>query len=386
MQYRTFGKTGEKVSVLGFGCMRLPILGNDHTKINEPEAVKMIRYAIDHGVNFIDTAYPYHSNDFSKGGMSEPLVARALADGYRKKVKIQTKLPSWLINSPQDFDKYLNEQLQRLNTAQIDFYILHALNRKTWDNLKKHGAIEFLERAKKDGRIKHAGFSFHDTKEVFMEIVDANDWDFCLIQYNYLDEDFQQGKEGLDRAIQKGMGIAIMEPLKGGNLVKELPAEAEEIFKSSKVKHTKAEWAFKWLWNNPGIHVVLSGMSLMDHVKENVQTACKSAPNSLSADELARFAGVQEAFRKTRKVNCTKCRYCMPCPFGVDIPKNFQHYNDSFLFGSKGAKDKLKRAYSFLISENESAKKCTGCGLCETHCPQKIKIREKMAEIVTLVG
>ena len=266
MLYRKLGKTNEKVSALGFGCMRLPIIDGDVTKIDEEKAIEMIHHAIDEGVNYIDTAYPYHGTGMASGGESEPFVGRALKDGYREKVNLATKLPSWLIKTREDMDKYLNEQLERLQTDKIDFYLVHALTKGGWENLKKLGIDEFLNSAIKDGRIRYAGFSFHDDLDVFKEIVDYYDWSFCQIQYNYLDENFQAGTEGLKYAADKGLGVVIMEPLRGGKLVRDLPEAVTNAFEKAEIKRSPAEWALRWVWNHPEVSVVLSGMNVMDHI------------------------------------------------------------------------------------------------------------------------
>ena len=274
MLYRKFGKTNEMVSALGFGCMRLPILpGGDQSKIDYDKATKLVRFAIDEGVNYIDTAYPYHGTGMGGGGASELFVAKALKDGYREKVKLATKLPSWLIKTREDMDKYLNEQLQRLETDSIDFYLIHALNADTWAVLKNLGISEFLDSAIKDGRIKYAGFSFHDKLPLFKEIVDYYDWSFCQIQYNYLDENFQAGTEGLKYASKKGLGVTIMEPLRGGKLAANLPKEALDVFDKAEIKRTPVDWALSWVWNHPEVSVVLSGMNEMNQIVENIKTA-----------------------------------------------------------------------------------------------------------------
>ena len=383
MLYRTLGKTNEKVSALGFGCMRLPIIDGDTTKIDEEKATKMIRHAIDEGVNYVDTAYPYHGTGMGNGGESEPFVGRALKDGYREKVKLATKLPSWLIKTREDMDKYLNEQLERLQTDHIDFYLVHALGVGTWANLKRLGIDEFLDSAIKDGRIKHAGFSFHDKLEVFKEIVDYYDWSFCQIQYNYLDEEFQAGTEGLHYAANKGLGIVIMEPLRGGKIVKNLPEAVMNTFDKAEIKRSPAEWALRWVWNHPEVSVVLSGMNIMDNVTENIKTASVAAPNSLTEKELEIMDNVKSVFKERIKVNCTACEYCMPCPFGVNIPKNFAVYNEYSLFVTPATEKELKARYN-SVGDKERADKCVECGKCESHCPQVIKIREELKNVTAL--
>ena len=328
MLYRKFGKTNEMVSILGFGCMRLPLIGEgDPSKIDEDKAVKLIRHAIDEGVNYIDTAYPYHGTGMDKGGASEPLVGKALADGYRKRVKLATKLPSWLIKTRADMDKYLNEQLERLNTDTIDFYLVHAINKTTWITLKEAGIVEFLDQAIKDGRIKYAGFSFHDKLDVFKEVVDYYDWSFCQIQYNYLDENFQAGTEGLMYAANRGLGVTIMEPLRGGKLAN-VPNDIKDIFDQASVERTPAQWGLRWVWNHPEVSVVLSGMNETKQISENIESASIAKENSLNANDLETIQKVKEIFTKKMKINCTACEYCMPCPQGVDIPKNFSCLKD----------------------------------------------------------
>ena len=383
MLYRTLGKTNENVSALGFGCMRLPIIDGDTTKIDEEKAIKMIRHAIDEGVNYVDTAYPYHGTGMGNGGESEPFVGRALKDGYREKVKLATKLPSWLIKTREDMDKYLNEQLERLQTDHIDFYLVHALGAGTWANLKRLGIDEFLDSAIKDGRIKYAGFSFHDKLEVFKEIVDYYDWSFCQIQYNYLDEEFQAGTEGLHYAANKGLGVVIMEPLRGGKIVKNLPEAVMNTFDKAEIKRSPAEWALRWVWNHPEVSVVLSGMNIMDNVTENIKTASVAAPNSLTEKELEIMDNVKGVFKERIKVNCTACEYCMPCPFGVNIPKNFAVYNEYSLFVTPATEKELKARYN-SVGDKERADKCVECGKCESHCPQVIKIREELKNVTAL--
>lgn len=380
MLYRKFGKTNEMVSVLGFGCMRLPLIGDDPTNIDEDKAIKMVRYAIDNGVNYVDTAYPYHGTGFMQGGASEPFVAKALKDGYRERVKLATKLPSWLIKTRADMDKYLNEQLKRLETDSIDFYLVHTLNKDVWPVLKEAGIGEFLDQAIKDGRIKYAGFSYHDESKLFKEIVDYYDWTFCQIQYNYLDEDYQAGKSGLEYAAQKGLAVVIMEPLRGGNIIR-LPEAAQAIFDQAEVKRTPVEWALRWVWNHSEVSVVLSGMSAMEQVVENVQIAQSAEANSLTSRELAMIDEVKQLFKSRIKVNCTACSYCMPCPAGINIPTCFAAYNDHWVFD---ATPEAKSRYGILSKIYSPASKCVECGQCESHCPQSIAIREELKKVTEL--
>lgn len=377
MLYRKLGKTEEDVSILGFGAMRLPIVDHNYSMIDESLAIPMLRAAIDKGMTYVDTAYPYH------GGNSEAFVGRALKDGYREKVKLATKLPSWLVKNREDMDRLLNEQLQRLDTEYIDFYLVHALNQGFWDNLQQHGIFEFLESAKAAGKIKHIGFSFHDKLDLFKEIVDAYDWEFCQIQYNYIDGNYQAGKEGLDYASERGLGIIIMEPLRGGNLVKNIPDEITALFNSAETKRTPAEWALRWLWNQESVHLVLSGMSTMEQVEENLDIASVAEIDSLTPAELDIMDQAQAMFNARIKVNCTGCEYCMPCPFGVNIPYNFSLYNEYHLFDAVSIKESKIKEFSEM-EEGERAINCTECGACESHCPQSIAIRAKLKEVVKL--
>lgn len=380
MLYRKFGNTGEEVSILGFGCMRLPVIDGDNTIIDYEKAVEMLRYAIDNGVNYIDTAYPYHGPGEGKAGESEPFVARALKDGYRERVKIATKLPSWLVRRREDMDRFLNEQLERLQTDHIDFYLMHALNKKIWANLKENGVGEFLDAAIADGRIRHAGFSFHDDIDTFKEIVDYYDWSFCQIQYNYLDEKNQAGTEGLEYAAGKGLGVTIMEPLRGGNLARKIPKEVYFAFGDAPVKRTPVQWAFRWLWNHPEVSVVLSGMSEIEQVVDNIKTASKGVADSLLQEELEVMERVKSVFAEKMKVGCTACRYCMPCPFGVDIPRIFEIYNNAFLFDDV---DMAAMMYSVALSKESKASNCRECGRCERHCPQEIPIISELKKVRT---
>lgn len=381
MLYREFGKTKEKVSALGFGCMRLPLKGENPLDIDEKTAINMLRTAIDHGVNYIDTAYPYHGLSMDQGGSSEPFLAKALEDGYREKVKIATKLPSWAVETREDMDKFLNEQLKRLNTDCIDFYHVHGINQTNWKNLKELGFESFLDEAIADGKIKHAGFSFHDRLELFKEVVDHYDWSFCLIQLNYLDDEYQAGVEGMEYASARGLGVAVMEPLRGGNLATNIPLEVQELFNDAETKRSPAEWALMWVWNHPEVSVVLSGMNTMEQVEENLKIAQKSHPNMMTDDELNITTQAKSIYEEKVKIKCTNCGYCLPCPTGVNIPENFAKYNDYFLFGSSEMMDLYKFNYQAFIPEHEHATVCRECGICEEHCPQGIEIIQELKKV-----
>ncbi|MDD3147017.1 MAG: aldo/keto reductase [Candidatus Riflebacteria bacterium] len=379
---REIGKTGVKVSQLGFGCMRLPVIDGVAHQINEFEATRMLRHAIDSGVTYIDTAFPYHGYGFDRGGESEPLVGRALRDGYRQKVQLATKLPSWLIKSRADMDKYLNEQLQRLETDHIDFYLVHAINKGFWQNLISHDLFGFLDSAIADGRIRYAGFSFHDDLQLFKTVVDAYQWSFCQIQYNYIDENYQAGRAGLEYAAGRGMGVIIMEPLRGGALAQSLPESVCQAFAGSGFDRSPAEWAFRWLYDDPRISVVLSGMSTMEQVIENLRVAREATALSMSDKEKDLMRQVQAIFSSRVKVPCTTCGYCMPCPAGVDIPKNFSMYNSFYLLDGK-FRDSVRFQYNAQVPESARPDHCVKCGRCETHCPQQIKIMSELENVAT---
>ncbi len=366
MQYREFGRTGEKLSILGFGAMRLPVIDDDQSKIDTDKAVEMVRYAIDNGVNYLDTAYPYH------GGKSEAFCAEVMKDGYREKVNIATKSPVWEIKTPEDFDIKLNEQLNNLQVEQIDFYLLHALSQDLWDNAVKNEYKTFLDSAKKSGKIKYAGFSFHSGLNTFKEIVDSYDWDFCQIQLNYIDENYQAGLAGLKYAHEKGLGVIIMEPLRGGMLAKaEQPREVEALWNSSGIKRTPAEWALKYLWNFEEVGLVLSGMNAMEQVTENIKTASESLPHSLTGREIEIIKKVKDYYKSKMLVDCTKCKYCMPCPTGVNIPENLWAYNHASLFNDTKRTDHIINTW---LKKEERASGCVQCGQCEEKCPQNIEI------------
>ena len=378
MRYRTMPKNGDELSVLGFGCMRLPLLeGGD---IHVDKAIEQIRYAIDSGVNYLDTAWPYH------GGASESILGRALQDGYREKVKIATKLPTWLINSREDMDSYLEKQLVKLQTDRIDYYLLHALNGLTWDKLDQLGVAEFLDTAIKDGRIINAGFSFHGTLDDFKRIVDGYPWVFCQIQYNYLDQQYQAGTEGLNYAAERNLGIIVMEPLRGGNLgLPEPPPAIGTIWDQAETRRTPVEWALRWIWNHPEVGVVLSGMNEDAHIDENLRIADQGLPGSLTQQECELVEQAAATYKELMKVDCTGCGYCLPCPEGVMIPAIFEVYNKMHLFGNK---EEAKFIYAIrmcgVISGNKQgfASECVECGECLEKCPQSIPIPDILADVV----
>jgi predicted aldo/keto reductase-like oxidoreductase len=376
VKYRKFGKLDWKVSALGFGAMRLPIVGNDASKIVESEAIRMMRYAFDHGVNYVDTAYVYH------GGNSEGVVGKALQDGYRQKVKLATKMPTWLIKSQQDMDKFLDEQLTRLKTDYVDFYLLHGVGAERWPKLVDLKVLEWLERKKDEGKIRHLCFSFHDEYPVFKKIIDScDDWSMCQIHYNYVDSHYQAGVKGLKYAASKGIAVVIMEPIGGGMLGANPPQEIQTIWGRAEVKRTPAEWALQWVWNQPEVGVVLSGMSTMEHVKENVRGAGRSGPGTLTEKELRLIRLVARKFKQYGFIGCTGCRYCQPCPQGVNIPKIISLFNEYFM---KDRNDEIKKKYWEHITPESQAKRCARCGKCEELCPQKLPVRDVLQRAALL--
>jgi len=377
MQYRKFGKLSDwKPSALGFGCMRFPTLGNYET-IDEPEAIRMLRHGIDSGINYVDTAYGYH------GGHSETVVGRALKDGYREKVRLATKLPSWHVETAADFDRLLNEQLSRLQTERIDFYLLHSLSSDSWHKIRDLGVLKWAEGVQKAGKIGHLGFSFHDKLGVFKEIVDAYDrWTFCQIQYNYMNEKDQAGTEGLQYAAGKGLAVVIMEPLLGGSLVSP-PPQVQAIWEEGPLKRSGAEWALQWLWSKPEVSVVLSGMSAMQQVVENVESAGRSRLGLLTPQELELVGQARDTYAKIKPIPCTGCEYCMPCPQGVNIPRNFAIYNSGYTYNTP---DSSREEYNQSMAETERASLCIQCRQCETKCPQHIEISDWMPKVDEVLG
>lgn len=370
-------RNGDELSVLGFGCMRLAVKADG--SIDEERATRQVRDAIDHGVNYVDTAWPYH------GGESEPFVGRALEDGYRERVNLATKLPSWLIGSREDMDMFLNAQLERLRTDHIDYYLVHALVGNLWDRIEGLGVADFLDRAKADGRIRNAGFSFHGAGEDFSRIVDAYDWDFCQIQYNFLDEQNQAGTAGLEYAASRGLGVVIMEPLRGGNLTKTVPPAVREIWDEAPTRRTPAEWALRWIWDRPEVTVVLSGMGEEAHIRENLAIADGAYPHSLTDAELGLVRRVERKYRELMKVGCTGCRYCMPCPAGVNIPLCFEEYNNLYLVDDPDGERFMYAARlggAVALGEPEFASLCIQCGQCVERCPQQIDIPAVLETVV----
>jgi hypothetical protein len=379
MQYRIVPKNGDKLSVLGFGTMRLPLKGQD---IDQERAIKQIRYAIDNGVNYVDSAPPYHN------GESEKLLGKALLDGYREKVKIATKLTPFLLSKAEDMDKMLNAQLQKLRADHIDYYLLHGLEEESWKKLQAFGVLEFLQKAKADGKIINMGFSFHGSLKTFKEIIDANDWTMCQILYNFLDEKLQAGTEGLKYAASKNLAVMVMEPLRGGALADNLPDEVKKFYDNARIQRSPAEWGLRWVWNHPEVTVALSGMNDENHVAENIKIAETALPGSMNADELAIIKNVAESYRRLMKVPCTGCQYCMPCPYGVNIPSSFRIYNDYYMFGDE---QKSRATYARMLMGGLSGKRsdaslCKECKQCVERCPQHIAIPEQLKAVSNELG
>jgi predicted aldo/keto reductase-like oxidoreductase len=367
MQYRKFGKVDWKPSVLGFGTMRLPVIGGDMSKIDEAEAIRMIRFAIDHGVNYVDTAYVYHQRN------SEGVVGKALQDGYREKVKLATKLSSHALQTADDMERVFNEQLLKLQTDKIDFYLMHGLNNANWQKIQEWKALEWAENKVKAGKIGYLGFSFHDEFPLFKKIIDSYDnWTFCQIQYNYMDVNNQAGRKGVDYAASKNLGIVVMEPIRGGGLAWQKNEAVTKLWQSASIQRSPVDWALQWVWNQPEISLALSGMSTMQQVEENIASAERSRPNQFSQEELDLIDKVRNEYLKSAPIPCTKCRYCLPCENGVDIPNIFEIYNEAAIY------DHLRHGrfqYMGGLTEKQRASSCLDCGKCEEVCPQHIPIR-----------
>jgi len=361
--------TGDKVSVLGFGCMRFPTDDDGNIKKNESE--KMLDYAVDNGVNYFDTAWPYH------GEKSEPFVGNYFQDN-RKDIYLATKLPSWKIEKREDMDEYFKKQLKRLKTDYIDYYLLHALNKKRWEQLLEKDIFDFVEDIKKKNKIRAIGFSFHGKLETFKDIIDSYDWDFCQIQYNFMDTNYQAGLEGLKYAADKGIDLVIMEPLRGGMLTSNVPEDIQEIWNNLGKNSSPAEWALRWVWNHPEVTITLSGMSAMNHVKENINVSDKAVANSLTDKQLAIIDKVRKTYDERTRVNCTNCKYCMPCPNGVNIPAAFRFYNNAYIYNEF---ERMKNFYNRALDDDSKASKCIECGECLDKCPQNISIIEKLKEV-----
>ena len=373
MEFRKFDKFDKPVSLFGIGCMRLPMIQKDDgAVIDEEQSIQMIRYGIDHGVNYIDTAYPYHN------GESELIVGKALKNGYRDRTYLATKLPVWRVEKYDDMERFLDEQLKKLQTECIDFYLLHSLTKQRWDNLMKLNVLDFMEKAKASGRIKYICFSFHDNNKAFKEIINAYDWDMCQIQMNIMDMDEQATVEGLKYAGDKNIPVVIMEPLKGGKLANFVPDEIKQIYELSKIKRTPVEWAFRWLYNFPQVAVILSGVSSMEQLKDNLRIFENAKANCMDEEEIALIERVKQVYRKGMKIPCSGCEYCLPCPQGVSIPGIFNLVNSAFMYMSEKESKFLYRVDH--IKNGSDASNCVECGQCESVCPQNIPVIQRLKE------
>ena len=375
MLYRNFQTTGDKVSLLGLGAMRFPMTKDG--KVDEAESIRMIRHAIDSGINYVDTAYTYH------GGTSEVIVGKALKDGYRERTFIADKLPIWLVKEEADVRKFFDEQIQRLDVNCIDMYLIHCIDKDGWEVTKKCRVIEILEELKAEGKIGRIGFSFHDELSLFKEVIDAYDWEFCQIQLNYVDVNFQAGMEGLLYANAKGIPVVIMEPLKGGRLSDAVPPVVQKLWDQASVKRAPAEWAFNWVASHPDVATILSGMSTMEQLDQNLELFSREDLPVLTDEENALIAQAADLYRTLIKYPCTECKYCQPCPNGVLIPRIIRYYNDWCAYEHN---PKLKEEYLVWQDESEHASNCIKCGACEEHCPQHLPVMQIMDEIVEAFG
>lgn len=369
MQYRK-NRQGEPISILGYGCMRFTKKGNS---IDIDKAEKEVMAAIRGGVNYLDTAYIYPGSEVALGEILK-------RNQCREQVSIATKLPQYLIKSEAALDKYFNEQLSRLQTDYVDYYLMHMLTDiAAWEKLCKLGIKEWIAKKKEEGKIKNLGFSFHGNTEMFLQILDAYDWDFCQIQYNYMDEHSQAGRKGLQAAAEKNIPVIIMEPLRGGKLVDLLPEKAKKLIADNEWKRTPAEWAFRWLWNQPEVTCVLSGMNSLAMVEENVQIASSAEAGAFTKEDFALIEAVKQEINSNIKVGCTGCSYCMPCPKGVDIPTAFRCYNRMYTENKKAGRFEYAQIVA-LQKEMSDMGRCIECGKCESHCPQHIEIRRELKE------
>lgn len=373
MQYRQLPKTGEKISALGYGCMRFPTKAG---KIDVEKSKAQLLRAIESGVNYLDTAWPYH------GFASETFLGKHILSDkeLRAKVNIATKLPCYLITKESQMKDIFDKQIKKLGVDVIDYYLLHALDRQYFERMLNFGVIDFMNKLKAEGKIRNMGFSFHGAYEDFEFIVDSYDWDFCQVQYNIVDETFQAGLKGIEYASAKGLGVIIMEPLRGGSLVGNIPKQVQKIYDTAEVKRTPVDWALRWIYNNPNVICVLSGMNEDEHITENIEIATTSLPNGMTQKEREIIASVRDMYNKLLTVKCTGCAYCMPCPAGIDIPYVFKLVNDKTMFNYR----MTNVMYMTSVGIQTGGEKpkwttcCVNCGKCEKVCPQHLEVRQHL--------
>jgi predicted aldo/keto reductase-like oxidoreductase len=368
IQERLIKSTNTKIPALGFGAMRLPTIDN---KIDYEKASKLVNYAIDNGIYFIDTAYNFHN------GESE-IFLRSILKERRNDILISTKLPIWYTDSEFDFNKYFEIQLEKLGVDYIDFYFLHSLNATSFKKLNNNNILQFLDKIKKEGKVRNIGFSYHGPYTEFIKLVDTYKWDVCMLQHNFLDNQKLGGNIAIDYAAKKGIGIIAMQPLKGGILSKDTPLEVEEILEKNDIEESPSNWAFKWLLNNPNISCVLSGMTTIDEVNENIESIDEFLPNTIHKTELELYKKVRDIYNKTIKIQCTNCGHCLPCPLNVDIPTCFLTYNKKKIFQT-GIKEYIKKTTG--VTNNSFASLCIECGACISKCPQNINIPEELKKV-----
>ena len=379
MQYRILPGTDEKLSALGYGCMRLPTRsGGLMGAVDTEKALKQIRTAIDRGVNYLDTAWPYHR------GLSESFLGEyVLKDGYREKVNIADKLPCFLIHKKEKIREIFEKQKEKLQVDVIDYYLLHTLDGPTWDRMLSLDILAFMDEIKREGSIRKMGFSFHGQHEDFLRIVDGYDWDFCQVQYNILDENYQAGIKGIEYAAARNLGVFIMEPLRGGSLVGKMPAPVQRIYDEAPIKRSAADWAFRWIYNHPQVTMVLSGMNEESHIEENLRIAEEALPGCLSSEEEEIVARARDKYMELMQVGCTGCAYCMPCPAGIDIPAAFKQLNNYHMFGKTESRLLHMRSAGLNTEDGKPrwTRTCLDCGKCERHCPQGIGIRKEFLNV-----
>jgi predicted aldo/keto reductase-like oxidoreductase len=378
MKYRKLGKTGIKVSVLGFGAMRLPLKSNNPEDVNKKLTKQMIEYSVNNGINIFDTALLYHTSDRSKPGVSERLIGENLKQ-YQDEVHISTKMPSWNITSYDYFNQTLNHQLKSLQQDSIELFFIHSIKDSYYLKIRESGLYDFIEKALNDGRIEHVGFSTHGSIQLLDQILsDYDGWEFALTQINYIDNEENPGLAGLKKLHKLNIGTMIMEPLRGGQLAQNQPAQIQKIFDNSNREYTNIEWAFNYLWDKKEVNCVLSGMNNLNQVKENIKLAEKSDMGILSEKDRIFLEHIKEEYEKLNQIPCTSCNYCMPCPFGVDIPKCFKEYNFDIISGNTNESVQ----YKYHLHEDKKAHNCTECGKCITNCPQNIDIPKELKKLV----